>query len=173
MWPLTAKKLCYFCWSLDHSERKTSSMTLFFRFLLVAAIVVVTTNCTGYLDKPRPITLRCTGNPGRFLREAAEILDRNGFTVLESDTNAGYLMAQDTITNVYYRYQSLVRTWRIRRVQDSVIINVESLSTRLDDSEVRQTWDRRWAGEDVRDWMRPILNSLEAACGLTNPLMPR
>jgi hypothetical protein len=82
-------------------------------------------------------------------------------------------MAQDTLTKVYYRYSSLVRTWRIRCVPDSVIINVESLSTRLDDSEVRQTWDKRWAGDDVREWMRPILNSLETACGLGNPLMPR
>ncbi len=148
-------------------------MSLYLRLLLALCVVVCSTHCTGYLDKPRPIAIRCTSKPGPFLREAAQILDRHGYTVLESDTALGYIMAQDTLTSVYYRYSSLVRTWRIRCVPDSVIINVESLSTRLDDSEVRQTWDKRWAGEDVREWMRPILNSLETACGLGNPLMPR
>lgn len=148
-------------------------MSLALRAMLVCLVAATMVHCTGYLDKPRPIAIRCTSKPGPFLREAAEILGRHGYTVLESDTTAGYLMAQDTLTKVYYRYSSLVRTWRIRCVPDSVIINVESLSTRLDDSEVRQTWDKRWAGDDVREWMRPILNSLETACGLGNPLMPR
>jgi len=144
-----------------------------YRLTIALLFATLMFGCSGYLDKPRPIAMRCTTAPRAFLREAASVLSRNGYTVVELDSVAGYLRAQDTLSEVYYRYTSLIRTWHIRCIPDSVVINVESLSTRLDDSEVRQTWDKRWAGEDVREWMRPVLNSLETACGLGNPLMPR
>jgi hypothetical protein len=53
-----------------------------------------------------------------------------------------------------------------------VVVMVQSVNTRLDDSEVAQTWDKRRGGELVKDWMRPVLTSLESACGLGSPLLP-
>jgi hypothetical protein len=141
---------------------------------LTACLIVGFSSCSNYLDKPRPIFVRCTGAKAIFLRDAQGIFERNGYTVQSVDTVAGKLVAFDSVENVRYRYTSLVRTWTLSYVtRDSVRIDVESLSTRLDDSDVRQTWDKRWAGEDVREWMRPVLISLETSCGLGNPLTPR
>jgi hypothetical protein len=42
----------------------------------------------------------------------------------------------------------------------------------MDGSDVTQTWDKRWSGEQVKSWMRPILTSIETACGVGSPLMP-
>jgi hypothetical protein len=49
---------------------------------------------------------------------------------------------------------------------------VQSINTRLDDSEVTQTWDKRRGDEIVKDWMRPILTLLESNCGLGTPVLP-
>jgi hypothetical protein len=141
---------------------------------LIACVVVGFSSCNNYLDKPRPIFVRCTGAKSIFLSDAKGIFERNGYTVQSVDTLTGKLIAFDSVESVRYRYSALVRTWTLSYVSaDTIRIDVESLSTRLDDSDVRQTWDKRWAGEDVREWMRPVLISLESSCGLGNPLTPR
>jgi len=107
-----------------------------------------------------------------YVSQAKEIFERNGYSTLVEDYDAGVLVVQDSVERIEWRYSALVRTWRIEHSKDSVFVDVWSVSTRLDGSDVRQTWDKRWSGEDVKEWMRPIMISLESACGLGNPLAP-
>jgi hypothetical protein len=104
------------------------------------------------------------------LNNAASIFDQHGFTVVERNDNDGVIVAQDSLEELEYRYTALVRTWRIQHTGDSLYVDVYSVSTRLDGSDVTQTWDKKWSGETVKAWMRPILSSLESSCGGATPL---
>ena len=124
------------------------------------------------LDKPRPIRIRCSTPPKQFVAMAAEIFERNGYTVTLRDPETGRLEARDSVERVRYPYAALVRTWTLEHANDTTVIHVWSVNTRLDDSDVTQTWDKRRGDEIVKDWMRPILTSLESACGLGTPVLP-
>ena len=106
------------------------------------------------------------------MRSAANIFERNGYTIIERDDSAGMMMVEDHVDSVAWRFSALVRTWKVVRQQDSVTLEVWSVSTRKDGSDVKQTWDKKWSNEIVKEWMRPILTSLEGACGLGSPLAP-
>ncbi|MDZ4745662.1 MAG: hypothetical protein SGJ05_06635 [bacterium] len=127
----------------------------------------------NYLDKPRPIIMRCTTEKQAYIGQLVEIFNRNGYTIVNSSKDSGTVTAVDKVENVAYRFTGLTRTWDIKHAGDSVVIYVWSVSYREDGSDVKQTWDKRYSGEDVKEWMRPIMVSLEAACGLGNPLAPR
>lgn len=147
------------------------------RFTLFVGILLLSCTMTGcrlfdYLDRPRPMSMLCKVDRAVFIRQAADMFDRNGYSILEQDTTAGYLLVQDSVEKVAYRYTALVRTWRVEKNGDSVTVNVSSLSTRMDGSDVLQTWDKRWSGDEVKEWMRPVLTSLETVCGLSTPLRP-
>lgn len=106
------------------------------------------------------------------MNQAVVIFERNGYTILERDDPTGILMVEDHVDTVAWRYSGLVRTWKVHKVRDSVVVEVWSVSTRKDGSDVKQTWDRRWGNEIVKEWMRPVLTSIESACGLGSPLAP-
>lgn len=129
--------------------------------------------CYNYLERPRPITMRCPTEKAKFIRAAIETFETNGYAIVDLDTAEGKIMVQDTADSVAWRYTALVRTWMIDHVGDSVVVQVWSVSTRKDGSDVKQTWDKKWSDEIVKDWMRPVLTSLESACGLGSPLEPR
>lgn len=140
--------------------------------LLVAVAISVAGCSYNYLEKPRPMVMHCPIERGEYLKTSVNIFERNGYTVVEQDPTQGIIIVQDSITPVAWRYESLVRTWRIQHRVDSVTIEVWSVSTRKDGSDVKQTWDKRWSNEVVKEWMRPVLTSLETACGLGSPLRP-
>ncbi len=135
-------------------------------------VAIVVGSC-GYLDKPRPMKMYCEAGPKNFIEQAAGVFDRNGYTITERRDEDGYLEARDTTYQVLYRYVSLIRTWKVKHTGDTVVIHVSSVSERLDGSDVTQTWDKKWSGDEVKEWMRPIMNSLESVCGLGSPLRPR
>ncbi|MBI2793124.1 MAG: hypothetical protein HYX66_00560 [Ignavibacteria bacterium] len=139
----------------------------------MAVGVVLFSACTyNYLEKPRPMYLKCKTERQSFMNQAAIIFERNGYSILERDDPAGTLMVEDHIDTVAWRYTDLVRTWKVQKIRDSVVVEVWSVSTRKDGSDVKQTWDRRWGNEVVKEWMRPVLISIESACGLGSPLAP-
>ncbi|NQW30316.1 MAG: hypothetical protein HQ472_07385 [Ignavibacteria bacterium] len=140
--------------------------------ILLSGSVLLTIPSCNYLDKQRTIKMKCSTEPRVYVSQAKEIFERNGYSTLVEDYDAGVLVVQDSVERIEWRYSALVRTWRIEHSKDSVFVDVWSVSTRLDGSDVRQTWDKRWSGEDVKEWMRPIMISLESACGLGNPLAP-
>lgn len=140
--------------------------------LLLGSLTTLAGCSYNYLAKPRPMVLHCPVERSEYMRTAANIFERNGYSVTEQDQQQGILMVQDSITAVAWRYESLVRTWKIQHRVDSVIVEVWSVSTRKDGSDVKQTWDKRWSDEIVKEWMRPVLTSLESACGLGSPLRP-
>lgn len=142
---------------------------------ILVSLVAIATLCNGcynYLERPRPMTMRCTTEKSKFLHSAAETFRTNGYAILDLDTAKGRIMVQDTIDSVAYRYTGLIRTWMIDHNDDSVVVQVWSVSTRKDGSDVKQTWDKKWSDEIVKDWMRPVFTSLETACGLGSPLAP-
>ncbi len=118
------------------------------------------------------MSMPCSGDTTAWMKSVAGIFDQNGYTVVERDPAERVIIAQDSISQVEYRYTMLVRTWRVQHTGDSVHVDVYSVSTRMDGSDVTQTWDKRWSGEQVKAWMRPILTSLETTCGVGSPLMP-
>jgi hypothetical protein len=144
------------------------------RFGQLILLVLVLSPLVGcdIMDRPRPITMRCTTERTKFIRTAADVFERNGYAVVDRDDDAGTLEARDSIRVVAHPYTFYVREWTVRHTGDSVVVMVQSVNTRLDDSEVAQTWDKRRGGELVKDWMRPVLTSLESACGLGSPLLP-
>lgn len=141
---------------------------------LSATIALLIAGCSAArnLDRPRPIKFRCTTPAKQFITSAADVFERNGYTVTSKDLEAGRLEARDSVERVKYPYAALIRQWSVDHVGDSVVIHVQSINTRLDDSEVAQTWDKRRGDEIVKDWMRPILTSLESNCGLGTPVLP-
>lgn len=162
-----------FCRGMN--EHYCNSMRHALPVLITAIVLACFLGCTpiNHLAKPRPISMYCQTPRQSYVRQASEILARNGYSIVKSDTATGYIEAIDTVDKVAYRYKSLVREWHIQHTGDSVVVNLWSVSTRLDDSDVKQTWDKKYSGEDVKEWMRPVLSSLESACGLGNPLTPR
>ena len=140
--------------------------------LLMVAVILFSTAC-NYLDKPRPIVMRCTVEKQAYVNQVIEIFNRNGYSIVSSNLDSGIVVARDSVEQVAYRYDGLTRTWEVHHSGDSALIYVWSVSYRTDGSDVKQTWDKRYSGEDVKEWMRPILTSLENACGLGNPLAPR
>ena len=126
----------------------------------------------NYLEKPRPIMMRCPVEQSEYMNSASNIFERNGYAIVDRNDSTGVLMVQDSVSDVAWRYESLVRTWKIEHLKDSVRIQVWSVSTRRDGSDVKQTWDKKWSDEIVKEWMRPVLTSLETACGLGSPLRP-
>jgi hypothetical protein len=141
----------------------------------LAACTLFAASCSyNYLEKPRPMKMHCPGDADDFTVKAAAMFKRNGYKVVEEKPQEGYLLVQDTIDIELERgYSALIRTWRIDRMPDTVEINVWSLNVRKDGSDVKQTWDQRYGNDVVKDWMRPIMVSLESACGLGDPLKPR
>jgi hypothetical protein len=137
------------------------------------AVVLLTTGCYNYLERPRPMYMRCPVERAEYMKAAEGIFSVNGYKIVEKDTAAGLLMVEHAVDSVAYRYTGLVRTWRIQHHPDSVEVQVWSVSTRKDGSDVKQTWDKRWSDEIVKDWMRPVMVALESACGLGSPLEPR
>lgn len=115
----------------------------------------------------------CTVERPAFMKEAEAALLRNGYEVVSKDTAQGLLVARDSVEKVKYPYTALIRYWNIHHTGDSIMVEVQSVNVRLDDSEVVQTWDKKWSDEIVKEWMRPIMTSLETACGLGSPLRPR
>lgn len=143
-------------------------------FAIIATVTLVLSSCKAfnYLDRSRTMSMPCVTKHESWMKAAAEVFDQNGYTVIERSSEEGVIVAQDSISQVEYRYTMLVRTWRVQHMNDSVYVNVYSVSTRMDGSDVTQTWDKKWSGEQVKSWMRPILTSLESACGLGSPLTP-
>ncbi|MCX6139308.1 MAG: hypothetical protein NTX15_00485 [Candidatus Kapabacteria bacterium] len=141
---------------------------------LIAIVTLVLTSCKAfnYLDRSRTMSMSCVTKNDSWMNAAAAIFDQNGYTVIERNNEEGVIVAQDSIDQVEYRYTMLVRTWRVQHQNDSVFVDVYSVSTRMDGSDVTQTWDKKWSGEQVKSWMRPILTSFESACGLGSPLTP-
>ncbi len=141
--------------------------------LLLVVVALLPIGCYNYLEKPRPIVMKCPVEKEQYLKSAINIFQENGYKLVELDTAAGVIMVQDSITEVAYRYTALVRTWRIEHKSDSVVVQVWSVSSRVDGSDIKQTWDKRWSDEIVKEWMRPVLTALETTCGLGSPLRPR
>ncbi len=141
---------------------------------LLAAVSLVLSSCTvfNYMDRKRTMVMACNTERRTWLTSTEKLFDQNGYTIVERDTNEMTIVAQDSINQVEYRYTMLVRTWRVQHTGDSVLVDVYSVSTRLDGSDVTQTWDKRWSGEQVKAWMRPILTQIETGCGLGSPLTP-
>lgn len=142
---------------------------------MVLGLVTLTflVSACNYLDKPRPIVMRCSVEKKAYINQLREIFDRNGYAIISASPDSGTIVAQDSVEQVAYRFNGLTRTWDIRHMGDSAVIYVWSISYRTDGSDVKQTWDKRYSGEDVKEWMRPIMVSIENACGLGNPLQPR
>lgn len=138
--------------------------------LLLSCSLALFGNSCRYIDKPRPVVFRCYIPQDTFLLRASEVLDRNGYSVVSREKNM--VVGHDTITNVSNGYRLLVRQWEVIRDGDSVVVFITSLQNRMDDSDVAQTWDRRQSGLVEKEWMRPVMTSLEAICGTGNPLQP-
>lgn len=138
--------------------------------IMVATILVVGCDAIHFMDRKRTMTMACKRPTPQYLNTAATIFDQHGFTVVERNDAEGVIVAQDSIEELEYRYTALVRTWRLHHTGDSLFVDVYSVSTRLDGSDVTQTWDKKWSGETVKAWMRPILSSLESSCGGATPL---
>ena len=148
-------------------------MTRHHLVVLVALAAVVLSSCSyNYLAKPRPMVMYCPVEKGEYMASAENIFTRNGYKITDKNPVTGVLMVQDSVEDVAWRYDALVRTWRIQHMTDSVLIEVWSVSTRKDGSDVKQTWDKKWSDEIVKEWMRPVMVSLESACGLGSPLRP-
>jgi len=144
-------------------------------FIACAAVGSLIFGCSTYnhLSAPKPISMRCQTPRQAYIRQASEILARNGYSIVRSDTAAGFIEAIDTVDmKLVHSYKSLTRTWHIDYRNDSVIVNLWSVSTREDDSDVKQTWGAKQNPERVAEWVKPIMTSLETACGLRNPLAP-
>lgn len=141
----------------------------------IATVSLVLSSCSAfnYLDRKRTMTMVCTVPRAVWIETTSAVFDQNGYSIIEKNLGDGVIVAQDSINQVEYRYTQLVRTWRVQHTGDSVFVDVYSVATRLDGSDVTQTWDKRWSGEQVKSWMRPILGSLESTCGLGSPLAPR
>lgn len=138
----------------------------------ILSLMFLLTSC-NFVDKPRPIIMRCTTDRKEYIAQLKEIFDQNGYTIISSSPDSGTIIARDSIEQVAYRYTGLTRTWDVQHTGDSVRIYVWSVSYRMDGSDVKQTWDKRYSGEDVKEWMRPIMVRMESACGLNNPLAPQ
>lgn len=138
--------------------------------IVVATIALVGCDAIHFMDRKRTMAMSCKRPTAQFLTTASTIFDQHGYTVVERNETEGVIVAQDSIEELEYRYTALVRTWRIHHTGDSLFVDVYSVSTRLDGSDVTQTWDKKWAGESVKAWMRPILSSLESSCGGATPL---
>jgi len=143
-------------------------------FALIAIVSLVLSSCKAfnYLDRSRTMSMACLTKNEPWMKATTSIFDQNGYTIIERNDAEGVIVAQDSISDVEYRYTGLVRTWRVQHTADSVFVDVYSVSTRMDGSDVTMTWDKKWSGEQVKSWMRPILTSIEAACGLGSPLTP-
>ncbi len=153
--------------------RAVLSLDMRFLLFILLAVALLSTGCYNYLERPRPMYMRCPVEKKEYMSAAEGIFSVNGYTIVEKDTAAGLLMVEHTVDSVAYRYTGLVRTWRIRHLTDSVEVQVWSVSTRMDGSDIKQTWDKKWSDEIVKDWMRPVMIGLESACGLGSPLQPR
>ena len=148
-------------------------MTRSLVFLTTVIGAVLISSCSyNYLEKPRPMVMYCPVERTEYMASAENIFQRNGYKIVDRNPVTGVLMVQDSIKDVAWRYDALVRTWKIQHLVDSVMIEVWSVSTRKDGSYVKQTWDRKWSDEVVKEWMRPVMVSLESACGLGSPLRP-
>lgn len=146
---------------------------LFMRIVLGLLSVMFLLTACNFVDKPRPIVMRCSTDRKEYVKQLKEIFDQNGYTIVSSSPDSGTIVARDSVEQVAYRYTGLTRTWDVQHTGDSVRIYVWSVSYRMDGSDVKQTWDKRYSGEDVKEWMRPIMVRLESACGLNNPLAPQ
>ncbi len=140
--------------------------------LTVGSLVLSSCNAFNYIDRKRTMSMACNTPQPLWVKNTAEVFDQNGYTVIEKNEEEGVIVAQDSIDQVEYRYTMLVRTWRVQHIKDSVFVDVYSVSTRMDGSDVTMTWDKRWSGEQVKSWMRPILTNLETVCGLGSPVLP-
>ncbi len=138
--------------------------------ILLATLTLVGCDAIHFMDRKRTMAMSCRRPTAQYLNTAASIFDQHGFTVVERNDSEGVIVAQDSIEELEYRYTALVRTWRVHHTGDSLFVDVYSVSTRLDGSDVTQTWDKKWSGETVKAWMRPILSSLESSCGGATPL---
>ncbi len=138
--------------------------------ILLVTLTLVGCDAIHFMDRKRTMATSCRRPTAQYLNTAATIFDQHGFTVVERNDNEGVIVAQDSIQELEYRYTALVRTWRLHHTGDSLFVDVYSVSTRLDGSDVTQTWDKKWSGETVKAWMRPILSSLESSCGGATPL---
>lgn len=149
-------------------------LTKTIRLSILTCTIIASTLLPGCnpWSKPRPIYMRCKSPVTEFNKIASDIFVRNGYSIKDFDTTSGLLSANIVITDVAYRYSALERQWFIAHKGDTVEIHVRSISTRLDGSDVVQTWDKRWSGEEVKMWMRPILTSLEVTCGISSPVSP-
>jgi hypothetical protein len=139
---------------------------------LAGALAIIGCDAIHFMDRKRTMKLPCRRDSKKWMAECETILGQNGYTIVDRDTDANVIIAQDSVTDVEYRYTLLVRTFRIQHTGDSAFVDVYSISTRLDGSDVTQTWDRKWSGEEVKSWMRPILSQLEAGCSTSTPLGP-
>ncbi len=140
--------------------------------IMAGALAIMGCDAIHFMDRKRTMKLSCRRDKTNWMTACENVLGQNGYTIVDRDPDANVIIAQDSITDVEYRYTLLVCTFRIQHTGDSAFIDVYSVSTRLDGSDVTQTWDRKWAGEEVKSWMRPILSQLEASCGTATPLGP-
>jgi hypothetical protein len=140
--------------------------------MILASAVLLGGCYYNYMERPRPMKMRCTVDKDRYMNSAVNVFETNGYRIVERDDASGILMVQDSVDKVAWRFESLTRTWKIQRVADSLLVEVWSVSTRKDGSDVKQTWDKHYSDEIVKEWMRPIMVSLESACGLGSPIAP-
>lgn len=140
--------------------------------LVVMTLITMSCDAIHFMDRKRTMTMACRRQSSKWLASCEKIFDQNGYSVVELDTAANVLVAQDSVTDLEYRYTLLVRTFRVQHTGDSVLIDCYSVSTRLDGSDVVQTWDRKWSGEEVKSWMRPILAQIQTSCGAGTPIAP-
>lgn len=140
--------------------------------MILASAVLLSGCYYNYMERPRPMKMRCTVDKERYTNSAVNVFETNGYRIVERDDANGLLMVQDSVEKVAWRFESLTRTWKIQRVADTLIVEVWSVSTRKDGSDVKQTWDKQYSDEIVKEWMRPIMVSLESACGLGSPIAP-
>ena len=140
--------------------------------MILASAVLLGGCYYNYMERPRPMKMRCQVDKDRYMNSAVNVFETNGYRIVVRDDPNGILMVQDSVDKVAWRFESLTRTWKIQRVADSLIVEVWSVSTRKDGSDVKQTWDKQYSDEIVKEWMRPIMVSLESACGLGSPIAP-
>jgi hypothetical protein len=140
--------------------------------LLVASGTLLTGCYYNYMERPRPMKMRCQVPIDLYMNSAVNVFENNGYRIVDRDDTNFILMVQDSVDKVAWRYEALVRTWKVQRIADTLLVEVWSVSTRRDGSDVKQTWDKQYSDELVKEWMRPVMVSLESSCGLGSPIAP-
>ena len=68
---------------------------LFMRIFLGLLPMTFLLSACNYLDKPRPIIMRCTTEKQAYIGQLVEIFNRNGYTIVNSSKDSGTVTAVD------------------------------------------------------------------------------